>query len=125
MPVSILVAEDDAMISSMITNTLRNKGFSVTEVADGEQAIRMADHNHYDLIITDIMMPKIEGIEVISEIIRKAPDTKIIAITAEGSAGYTNFLTLAETVGASASIQKPFSPTQLMDTMKTVGIKKP
>ena len=119
-----LIADDEEVTLLMIKKILQHNAFDVTTVMDGEAAINMARKNDYDLIITDISMPKVEGIEVIAEIVKISENTKIIAITSEGSAGYTSFLDLAETVGASASLKKPFTPTDLMDTISDIALRK-
>ena len=68
-----------------------------------------------------IMMPGIEGIEVIAEAIEQNPETKIIAISSESTAGFSSLLTVAETCGATTSLTKPFSPKQLMEKINSLG----
>ena len=117
---TVLIADDDQLIRDMVTKVLQKNGFVVTTASDGEEAVDTAIAHRFDIIITDIMMPIIEGIEVIAEIIGKWPDTKIIAISSESSAGRTSLLTLAETMGAATTLEKPFSAQQLMDTISAL-----
>lgn len=123
MSIKVLVADDDDIMRSMVTTVLEKYDFDITQVDDGAKAVEKALAQKFDLIITDIMMPEIEGIEVISKIIDKWPKSKIIAISSEGRTGFTSFLQIAETVGATASIQKPFAPDELLSTIRSLGIE--
>ncbi len=123
MSIKVLVADDDVVVLSMITTILEKHDFDITQVDNGAKAVEKALAQKFDLIITDIMMPEIEGIEVISEIVDKWPESKIIAISSEGRTGFTSFLQIAETVGATASIQKPFTPDELLETIRSLGIE--
>tara|TARA_B100001989_G_C24538007_1_gene465639 strand:- start:790 stop:1119 length:330 start_codon:yes stop_codon:yes gene_type:complete len=102
---------------------LENNGCEVDCAKDGLEALNKIKNKHYDLLVTDIIMPKIEGIELIDMVIELAPNIKIIAMTAEGQAGHTSFLTLAETVGANASLKKPFTPSELLKTIEKTGLR--
>ncbi len=123
MSIKVLVADDDVVMLSMISTILEKHDFDITKVDDGAKAVEKALAQKFDLIITDIMMPEIEGIEVISEIVDKWPESKIIAISSEGRVGFTSFLKIAETVGATATLQKPFSPDVLLETIESLKIK--
>ncbi len=123
MPQTALIAEDDAITRTFIEMTMQRQGFVVTAVDSGEKALNQAQNDQYDVIITDIMMPGMEGIELIAALVEHAPSTKIIAISSEGMAGHTSFLKLAETVGASASIPKPVMPEILIETLSDIGLK--
>ncbi|MGN7437981.1 MAG: response regulator [Alcanivorax sp.] len=125
MPLKVLVADDQKMTRMMVEKLLTDRGCDVTTVSDGRQAIAFAKEEAYDLIITDIMMPEIEGIEVVSEVINENIDVKVIAMTSEGNVGHTSFLKIAETHGASGSIRKPFTPEELIEKIKEVGLTMP
>jgi len=81
--------------------------------SDGVRGLRMFRSEQPDLVITDIIMPEKEGIETIREIRGDCPDAKIIAISGGGRIGNMDFLKVAEKVGASEIIAKPFDPTGL------------
>ncbi|MGH1403639.1 MAG: response regulator [Alphaproteobacteria bacterium] len=121
----ILVAEDDPLTLRMIEKTLTQSGFEVTTTLNGDDAITLGTAQQYDLVITDIQMPGTEGIEVISAILEEMPDTKFIAISSLGRTGFTSFLKIAEAVGAQNTLKKPFTPQDLLEAVKTSGIKKP
>ena len=122
MPLKVLVADDQKMTRLMVEKLLTDHGCEVTTVPDGKQAIARAKEEPYDLIITDIIMPEIEGIEVVSEIISENIDVKLLAMTTEGNVGHTSFLKIAETHGASGSIQKPFTPEELIQKIEEIGL---
>ena len=117
---SVLLADDDKMTCKAISNFLSRHNYDVTTVNDGLEALECSKNCAYDYLITDIMMPEVEGIEVISEIIEHCPETKIIAISSDGIAGHSTLLTLAQTVGASATLQKPVTPDALIDVMESL-----
>lgn len=121
MTLKILVAEDDLLTLTMIEKVLTKEGHQVLTVQNGNDAVKSIEENDFDLVITDIQMPGIEGIEVISEIMDKKPKTKTIAISSLGrTSGYTEFLSLATTVGANGVLKKPFTPKELLETIKDI-----
>lgn len=67
----ILIADDDRSILTLLSYNFRQSDFEVTTVSDGKQALDKAKRNHYDLILLDLMMPELSGIEV-TEILRKS-----------------------------------------------------
>ncbi len=116
----ILVADDDIMILRLVSDSLIKRDHEVITAIDGDEALEKALNNDIDVLITDIVMPGMEGIEVISEVAHKKPDVGIIAISSEGSAGYTSFLEMAKTVGAGASLKKPFKRRDLIIALHSV-----
>lgn len=117
---SVLLADDDRLTGAMISKILKNEDYDVTYVENGQDAINCAKANSYDYLITDIIMPEVEGIEVISEVLECQPNTKIIAISSDELAGHSTLLTIAQTMGASATIKKPIRPDTLIETIKSI-----
>lgn len=78
----ILVAEDEANIRKLITINLTNSGYTVVECADGSDALETFFDEHFDLVITDIMMPKIDGNELAAKIKKINKDIPILMLTA-------------------------------------------
>ena len=72
----ILIADDDRSILTLLSYNFRQSDFEVTTVSDGKQALDKAKRNHYDLILLDLMMPELSGIEV-TEILRKKQNTSL------------------------------------------------
>jgi len=84
-PKSVLIVDDSIAIRQAITNSLKKAGFSVYEACNGEDALDIARKNNYDLVLTDVNMPVMDGLTLIRHL-RKLPsykNTPILALTAE------------------------------------------
>lgn len=103
--ISILIADDEKIIRDLFVQYLGSKGFLVTTAADGREAVRIAQSAPFNVVITDIKMPGLDGIEVLRQIKEISPDTEVIIIT-----GYASLETAIEAVrhGAYDYIEKPF-----------------
>lgn len=118
----ILVADDDDDLRATIVDALSTSGFSVDEAKNGDEAIDKVRSSQYDIAIVDLVMPKQTGLEVLSEIKKISPWTKIIMVTA--------FATIDSAVeamkkGASDYIKKPFRLWELLSIVKrTIEEKK-
>ena len=112
---NILVVDDDLLYRELIGKALNKEGHKATLVENGVEAIRKIKEENFDLMITDILMPEKEGIEIIQEVRETHPDLKIIAISSGGRVGYSSFLRIAEAFGADQSLEKPFNPAQLIE----------
>jgi len=117
----ILVVEDDGLFREAIKAALLRNGHDVVLAGDGDEAVQIAFSEKFDLVITDIFMPGKEGPETIQEIREMYPEIKIIAISSDGLAGRSSFLKIAEAMGANTTLQKPFTPAQLLEKVKTLG----
>lgn len=95
---------------------LNRAGFSVEEASDGQVGIAMFHANQPDLIITDILMPELNGLDMILELTRQFLHAKVIAVSGEG--GEDNVLDVAKLFGARQTFHKPFSLTQLLDAVR-------
>ncbi|MFP6711033.1 MAG: response regulator [Rhodospirillales bacterium] len=84
------------------------------QTEDGVDRIEMQKQQHFDLIITDILMPRKEGLETLQEIKSEFPETGVIAISGGGRLGNVDFLSAAELLGADAVLAKPFSEDQIL-----------
>ncbi len=102
-PVSVLLADDDVAMRSLISDELQDEGYSVMQVADGHAALDCVDEYAPDLILTDLRMPH-GGLELVARFRARAPKTPIILMTAFGDAT-TETRAFAE--GASAYFNKP------------------
>ena len=117
--VNILVADDDPSIRHLYKLILEREGHKVYLANDGVEALVQAKKHHIDVLITDIIMPRKEGIETIVEVREINPEIKIIAISGGGRRGNQDFLKMAEMVGANYSLAKPFEPHDLLKILKT------
>jgi DNA-binding response OmpR family regulator len=110
----IVVIDDDAMVRTAVTRILESEGFQVALAGDGREGLRLMRSLQPRLVITDIIMPEMEGIETIREMRRERSDLKIMAISGGARMGNANFLDMARTMGADAIMEKPFEPEDLV-----------
>ncbi len=109
-----LVIDDDPVVRAYISALLEAYGHSTILARDGLEGVAIFKSNKMDLVITDIVMPRQEGIETIREIRRLDLSVPILAISGSHTAGrYGGYLDLAKTLGATATLAKPFTPNQL------------
>ena len=111
---TVLVADDEPAVRLTIRHMLESSGYKVLEAADGKQAIAALSQEPVDLLLTDLVMPEKEGLEVIRTVRRTRPGVKIIAIS--GAFG-GEFLRAAELLGAHASLRKPVTLEALRKTV--------
>lgn len=114
MPHKILLIEDDLSIIEMLSGYLTKEGFDVTSACDGEEGIAVFHQEHFDLIVVDIMMPKLDGIEVI-KIIRQSSSIPILIMSAKDS-DIDKAIGLG--FGADDYIAKPFSMIEITARIK-------
>jgi OmpR family response regulator RpaB len=112
----ILVVDDEASIRRILETRLSMIGYDVVTAADGEEAIATFKENHPDLVVLDVMMPKLDGYGVCQEL-RKESDIPIIMLTALGDVA--DRITGLE-LGADAYVVKPFSPKELEARIRSV-----
>ena len=112
---NVLVIEDDELIRKLCRDILEQSGHQVVEASDGEEGVRLLGQGSVDLIITDIFLPKKDGVEIIREIRREFPNLKIIAIT--GARGRFNRLPAAQNLGAHRILVKPFSVQEILGSV--------
>ncbi len=113
----ILIAEDDAYILISLDYLMRKKGYEVYVAQDGEEALALANEHEPDVVLLDIMMPKLDGYEVCEAIKNQAKTrhAKIIFLSAKSK---EEDIQKGMEVGASAYITKPFSTTEIVQKVK-------
>ena len=116
MSVKVLLVEDEKSIADGIIYNLKNEGLKVTHVDDGKIALDIFDEEHFDLIILDIMLPEISGLEI-CKAIRKSSNVPIIMLTAKDD---ENDKISGLEMGADDYITKPFSVKELISRVKAV-----
>ncbi|MDH5302365.1 MAG: response regulator [Gammaproteobacteria bacterium] len=114
MSYTCLLADDDASIRELIKEILDYPGLTIIEVNNGDEAIGVLKNHPVDFLITDLVMPQKNGIDVILEVRKSYPLLPIIAISGGGGiTGQFDYLPVAGLVGAAWEISKPFSPDDL------------
>ena len=116
MSIKIIVADDEQNITDVCRRYLEREGWSVWVAADGEEALRLWGEHHPDLLVLDLMMPRLGGIDVCDRI-RQVEETPIIMLTARGEEADR---LLGLTMGADDYITKPFSPRELVLRVKNI-----
>lgn len=107
--------DDDANVRKVLDTVLVEAGYQVYEAATGKQARTHVRDLQPDLVITDLMMPEEEGLELIKALRSSNPDPKVIAIS--GAFG-AQFRKIAELMGASVTLQKPVQASALLDAVR-------
>jgi two-component system response regulator ResD len=108
---SVLVVDDDETVAQVVVSYLERAGHQVEHVADGAAALKAIDANPPDLLVLDLMLPEIDGLEVCRRVRRSHPDLPVIMLTALGEA--EDRIAGLE-VGADDYVTKPFSPRELV-----------
>jgi len=111
---SILVVDDDAQALDVMSEMLRLEGHSVTVAENGRRAVEKIQHDSFDLVITDLIMPEKEGLETIADIRKYCGDMPIIAISGGGRVGPADYLETARFIGANMTLAKPFGRQELI-----------
>jgi DNA-binding response OmpR family regulator len=114
--VSVLVVEDDPTVSEVVTRYLEREGYVVEAAADGTAALERADASWPDLVVLDLMLPGIDGLEVCRRLRDRAP-VPVIMLTARGD---EDDRIVGLELGADDYISKPFSPRELVSRVKAV-----
>jgi DNA-binding response OmpR family regulator len=115
---TILVIEDNENMLRMVNDLLSRSGYQVLTATDGVQGMKVYHKAKPDLVLTDIIMPDKEGLEVVMELSREVPRPKIIAMSGGGMMEPRTYLSLAEKLGADDVLQKPFRPADLLAMLK-------
>jgi DNA-binding response OmpR family regulator len=113
---TILIAEDEALVLKMLSYRLQKEGYTVITAADGKQALECLRTNTPDLVITDLMMPYHNGLEVL-EYVKKSLNTRIPVIVLSAS-GQEPTVLKAFSLGADDYALKPFSPNELITRVR-------
>jgi len=114
----ILVIDDEQPIRSLLKIMLEREGFDVITASDGKEGMKLFSKATVDLVITDIVMPEKEGIEIIRELRKGYPGTPVIAISGGGRNSSESYLNVAKLLGAVAILQKPVEKEKLLTAVK-------
>lgn len=115
----VLAVDDSKTMRDMVSFTLKREGFEVVEAEDGVAAIEASEDGNYDLVISDVNMPRMDGITLIGNL-RQNPKfraTPMLILTTEAD---QQKKAAGKAAGATGWIVKPFDPTQLVDVVRRV-----
>jgi len=112
---TILLIDDEEQVRILFKVALEEAGYRVLTAENGQHGLRLLEDQAVDLILVDIFMPEMDGLEVILWLRESRCASKIIAIT--GRSGMKNFLDIAKYLGAHGTLMKPFSVQELLDAV--------
>lgn len=112
----VLIVDDEEMIRNVLKEYVEFEGNEAFEAADGMEAVRMCRDNDYDIILMDVMMPRLDGFSAVKEI-RKTKDTPVIMLSARGEE-YDKLFGFE--IGVDDYVTKPFSPKEVMARINAV-----
>jgi two-component system response regulator (stage 0 sporulation protein F) len=113
---SILIIDDEEIIRALLRSVLEVAGYEVTEAANGHIGLELYRQKPRDLVITDILMPELNGLDMLLELTREFLHAKVIAIS--GAVEEKNVLDVAKLLGARQTFQKPFSVPKLLSAVQ-------
>ena len=116
MAVHVLVGEDDRLQAELLRRYLESENYRVTVVSDGREVLEAARRDHPDLLVLDLMLPRVDGLDV-CRILRAESDMPILMVTARST---EDDILLGLDLGADDYVTKPYSPRQLMARVRTL-----
>lgn len=111
----ILIIDDDEMILVVFGRFLKGKGYAVDCAENGKEGLRLLEAEPPDLVVTDIMMPDTDGLEVVLSMRKKHPDIPVIAISGGMNVAPMDFLPLVKKFGADKVFYKPVELDELLE----------
>ena len=113
----ILVVDDEPSVRNLTVEILRRSGYEPHGVPTARQALDLLDEERFDLIVSDVMMPEMTGVELLYELRRRQPDLRVILMT--GGSEEPERTTKAVELGAVGLLYKPFSHAELNEAVAT------
>ncbi|MEN9575294.1 MAG: hypothetical protein RL514_3149 [Verrucomicrobiota bacterium] len=104
----ILLVDDEDSVAQIITKALTSFGYEVVRAANGKEALQLYDPQTISLVLTDLFMPNMDGMELITKLEQLDPAVRIIAMSGGGRAIPGTYLPMAERLGAVKTLAKPF-----------------
>lgn len=115
---TILVIDDNEIALKVLCEILIRSGYNVLTAHDGQNGMQMYYSHTPCLVITDIVMPEKDGLEVIMELNKQDPKPKIIALSGGGRLDSETYLHLASHLGADRIVEKPYHPDQILKNVR-------
>jgi DNA-binding NarL/FixJ family response regulator len=115
--ITVLVVDDEPLVRHTLEGGLKQYGFQVLQAGDGDEALDVLACAKVDVVLTDLAMPRREGLETIIEVRRRFPDVKIVALSGVFGGLY---LDMARQLGAAAALSKPVRSDVLRSTINAV-----
>jgi CheY-like chemotaxis protein len=113
----VLVVDDQYLIRESMRAALEQAGHDVEDASDGEAALQVMSRKPVDLVVTDIVMPNLDGFGLIRRIRRRYPRVKLVVVSGIVRMGEVSMLDAARKLGANETVAKPFTPRDLNDAV--------
>jgi CheY-like chemotaxis protein len=114
----VLVVDDNALARASLAEMLIRAGFDVTQEASGEAALAALAVGGVDAVVADIIMPGMDGIELIGRIRRHHPKVRVIAVSGAHTTSSIDYLTMASRLGADSVLAKPIAAADLVEAVE-------
>jgi DNA-binding NtrC family response regulator len=122
MMVRVLVVDDNADMRESLRQLLAYAGYDAEAARDGQQALELHKQRPFQILITDIYMPHIDGLETIQAFRRATPGIRIVAMSGGGHVAKGSYLGVATEIGADATLEKPFAFELLLEALERCRI---
>lgn len=124
-PSRILLIEDDEALRQSLARLLVRSGYQVTEAAHGHAALQCMRQEPAQVVISDMLMPYMDGVETILALRRNWPGVKIMAVSGGGMNSAETYITIARAVGAHKVMAKPLIPSKFLEAIgELLGVAK-
>jgi two-component system, cell cycle sensor histidine kinase and response regulator CckA len=114
-PLTVLVVEDEEVVRSLVVQVLEGEGYRALVARDGEDALELAEHNHVDVLLTDLTMPKLGGRELAETLRATHPELKVVYMSGYAEGGILSDGVLPP---ATAFLSKPFTFAELAEKVR-------
>lgn len=121
----VLVIEDDELARESVTLMLEENGYEVAMADDGDVGLEMFEKEEFDAVVTDLIMPQVNGMDVLMQIKQHKPGTRVLVISGGGRLTPLSYLDVAQKLGADDVLTKPFTANDLITSMKMIMSSPP
>jgi len=118
----ILVIDDDESVRDSLKDLLSVQGYQVAVARDGREGLEVLHRQRFDLVVTDLLMPNVDGIEIIREIRKHDASLKVLAISGGDHATHFLHLNAAQALGADDVLKKPFDEESLLAAIRRLTL---
>jgi len=115
----VLIIDDDQGIRELFADAMEEAGHTVYQAKNGLEGVKIAQEISPDVIVVDVFMPEMDGVEVILKLRKTEPDLRIIAVSGGGLSHNFQFLDLTNNLGANLVLHKPILPDELVEHVAT------
>jgi len=120
-PVTVLIVDDNRDVRLALKLVVEQAGYRAELAANGEEALAAQRRNPAGIVITDILMPETDGLELIESFRREFPEAKVVAMSGAARLGKADYLPAARLLGVVAAVEKPVDPRALLAILRSLS----